>query len=80
MLVKKHFLNLLRWGLRLHGAGHCIEVIAAFGEGAYITAGIAMTFIFIEILASFFIPNEHVHFKPFKSEVHSVCEKNDIRD
>ena len=65
---------MLRWGLRLHGAGHLIEVVSAVSEGAYITAAIALIFISIEILASFFIPEDHVHFKPFKSEVHRDCE------
>ena len=66
---------MLRWGLRLHGASHLIEVISAISEAAYITATIAFIFITIEILASFFIPDEHIHFKPFKSEVHVDCEK-----
>ena len=74
MVIKKHFLNVLRWGLRLHGAGHFIEVISAVNEEAYITAIIALIFIAIEILASFFIPNEHVHFRPLKSAVHATCE------
>ena len=76
MIIKKHFLNILRWGLRLHGISHFIEVISAINEEAYITATIAFIFIAIEILASFFIPNEHIHFKPLKSEVHSVCEED----
>ena len=25
-------------------------------------------------MASFFIPNEHIHFKPLKSEVHIACD------
>tara|TARA_B100000315_G_C14414990_1_gene512818 strand:- start:542 stop:769 length:228 start_codon:yes stop_codon:yes gene_type:complete len=74
VVIKKHFLNILRWGLRLHGAGHLIEVVSAFTESAYITATIALAFIFIEILASFFIPDEHIHFKPFKSDVHVDCK------
>ena len=74
MIIKKHLLNILRWGLRLHGAGHFIEVISAVSEGAYITATIALIFIIIEIMASFFIPNEHIHFKPLKSEVHITCD------
>ena len=73
MYIKKHFLNILRWGLRLHGTSHFIEVISAINEEAYITATIAFIFICIEILASFFIPHEHVHFKPLKSEVHESC-------
>ena len=76
MVFKKHFLNILRWGLRLHGISHFIEVISAINEDAYITATIAFIFIVIEILASFFIPNEHVHFKPLKSEVHADCDED----
>ena len=74
MLIKKHFLNLLRWGLRLHGISHLIEVLSAINEEAYITATIAFIFICIEILASFFIPHEHVHIRPLKSDVHESCE------
>ena len=76
MIIKKHLLNILRWGLRLHGVSHFIEVISAVNEQAYITASIACIFIIIEILASFFIPNEHIHFKPLKSKVHSSCDEN----
>ena len=77
MIFKKYFFNILRWGLRLHGIGHFIEVISAINEEAYITASIAFIFITIEILASFFIPNAHVHFKPIKSEVHTGCDEDD---
>ncbi len=73
-MIKKHFLSILRWGLRLHGSAHMIEVVAAISEGAYITASIAFIFITIEILASFFIPHEHVHLKPFKSDIHEKCD------
>ena len=73
MIIKKSLLNILRWGLRLHGISHFIEVASAINEEAYITATIAFIFISIEILASFFIPNEHIHFKPLKSEVHAAC-------
>ena len=76
MFIKKHFLNLLRWGLRLHGISHLIEVLSAINEEAYITATIAFIFICIEILASFFIPDEHVHIKPLKSDVHESCEND----
>lgn len=74
-MIKKHFLEILRWGLRLHGVGHLIEVFSAIAEGAYITASIALVFIFIEILASFYIPKEHVHLKPIKSEIHDKCDE-----
>ena len=75
VIIRKHFFSLLRWGLRIHGISHLIEVIAAISEGALITASIALFFITIEILASFFIPDQHVHIKPFKSEVHENCKK-----
>ena len=74
-MLKNNFLEILRWGLRLHGIGHLLEVFTAIGEGAYITASLAMFFIIIEILASFYLPKEHVHFKPIKSDVHEDCEK-----
>ncbi len=74
MYIKKHFLNILRWSLRLHGISHFIEVLSAINEEAYITATIAFVFICIEILASFFIPHEHVHIRPLKSDVHASCE------
>ena len=74
-MFKKNFLEILRWGLRLHGVGHFIEVFSAITEGAYITASIATFFIFLEILASFYIPKEHVHLKPLKSDVHDECDK-----
>ena len=73
-MIKKHFLEILRWGLRLHGVGHFIEVFSAITEGAYITATIASFFIFLEILASFYIPKEHVHLKPLKSDIHDKCD------
>ena len=73
-MLKKHFLEILRWGLRLHGVGHFIEVFSAITEGAYITATIASFFIFLEILASFYIPREHVHLKPLKSDIHNNCD------
>ncbi len=72
-MIKKHFLEILRWGLRLHGISHFIEVLSAISESAYITASIALVFIFIEILASFYIPKEHIHLKPLKSDIHDDC-------
>ena len=72
--MKKHFLGFLRWGLRFHGVSHFIEVFSAIHEEAYVTASIATFFIFLEILASFYIPKELVHLKPFKSDVHDKCD------
>ena len=73
-MFKRNFLEILRWGLRLHGVGHLVEVFSAISEQAYITASIALFFISIEILASFYLPKEHVHFKPLKSDVHEKCD------
>ena len=72
-MIKKNFLEILRWGLRLHGIGHLVEVVAAITEEAYVTATLALIFISIEILASFYLPKEHVHFRPVKSDVHEDC-------
>ena len=58
---------------------HFIEVFAAVSEEAYITAVIALIFITIEILASFIIPDEHIHLKPLKSQVHTVCDQDSDR-
>ncbi len=73
-MFRKKFLEILRWGLRFHGIGHLVEVVSAVSEGAYITATIALIFISIELLASFYLPKEHVHFKPIKSDVHEDCK------
>ena len=70
----KYFLTILRWSLRLHGIIHFVELGSALYEKAYITASLACFIGITELLASFFIPNEHIHFKPFKSEVHSKCD------
>ena len=74
MLIKKHLMSILRWGLRLHGVSHLIEVFSAIAEQAYITAGLAFLTGSIEILSSFLLPNEHIHFKGIKTEVHSECD------
>ena len=47
-----------------------LKFFSAINQEAYITASIATFFIFLEILASFYIPKEHVHLKPIKSDVH----------
>ena len=77
MIIKKYFLDILRWGLRFHSAIHLIELISAIYENAFMTAGIAFVGGSIEVLASFFIPNEHVHLNPIKSDVHTHCEEDD---
>ena len=51
------------------------KFFSPINQEAYITASIATFFIFLEILASFYIPKEHVHLKPLKSDVHDKCDK-----
>ena len=72
-MFKNNLLEILRWGLRLHGISHFIEFLSAIGEGAYVTASIIFLFISIEILASFYIPKEHIHLRPIKSDIHDEC-------
>ena len=73
-MIKKYFLSILRWGLRLHGILHLAEVIAAIADNAWPAAAIGTFAMTIEILASFYIPKEHIHFRPIKSDVHEECD------
>lgn len=70
MIIEKTFITLLRWGLRFHSIFHVIEFISAIIENAYVTAGIAFFAGTIEVLASFLLPHEHVHFKGLIPTVH----------
>jgi hypothetical protein len=72
--MKNLLIKLLRWGLRLHSLFHIIEFISAMVESAYITAIIAFTAALIEILASIFLPREHIHLKGVISDVHEKCD------
>ena len=54
-MIKKNFLEILRWGLRFHGIGHLIEVFTAISEEAYITASIAMIFITMTMIIKIII-------------------------
>ena len=68
--MRKNLIKIIRFGLRIHSLFHFIEFISALYEEAYITASIAFIASIIEIIASYLIPNEHVHLKPFISKVH----------
>ena len=72
--MKKNLIKIVRFGLRIHSIFHVVEFISAIYEEAYITASIALVASLIEIIASFLIPKEHVHLKPFVSEVHEKCD------
>ena len=76
-MVNKFFLEFLRWNLRFHGLFHLVHIIQdILGPVTPNWGGvfIHLYIIFIEILASFFIPKEHIHIRPIKSEVHEDCE------
>ena len=73
--MKNTIVKLVRIGLRIHSLFHLLEFISALYEQAYITATIAFVAMFLELLASFLIPKEHIHIKPFISDVHESCEK-----
>tara|TARA_B100001029_G_C15032181_1_gene437713 strand:+ start:1307 stop:1531 length:225 start_codon:yes stop_codon:yes gene_type:complete len=73
-MVKKYFVEMLRWSLRFHGIFHIGHVYSDVVVGNWIGVTIGSYIIIVEFLSSFLIPNEHVHFKPFKTEVHEDCE------
>ena len=72
--MKKNLIKIVRFGLRIHSIFHFIEFVSAIYEDAYITASIAFVASLIEIVASFLIPKEHIHLKPFISKVHEECD------
>ncbi len=73
--MKNTIIKLVRLGLRIHSLFHLLEFVSALYEQAYITATIAFIAMFLEILASFLLPKEHIHIKPLISDVHESCEK-----
>ena len=73
-MMKNLLITFLRWGLRLHSLFHIIEFISAVIESAYITAIIAFIAALIEILASIYLPREHIHLKGVISDVHEKCD------
>ena len=72
--MRKNLIKIIRFGLRIHSVFHFLEFISALYEEAYITASIAFIASLIEIIASFLLPKEHVHLKPFISKVHEKCD------
>jgi len=73
----KILVKVIRWGLRLHSLFHVVEFFSALYESAYITAVIALIASIIQILASIYLPKEHVHFKGVINEVHEKCDDNE---
>ena len=77
MVIGRTFVKLLRWGLRFHSVFHVLEFVSALLETAYVTAGLAFFAGAIEVLASFLLPHEHVHFKGLIPTVHEECDDSD---
>ncbi|MAM97613.1 MAG: hypothetical protein CL701_03330 [Chloroflexi bacterium] len=77
MVIGRTFIKLLRWGLRFHSVFHVLEFVSALIETAYVTAGLAFFAGAIEVLASFLLPHEHVHFKGLIPTVHEECDDSD---
>ncbi len=75
-MFKRFFYEFLRWNLRFHGIWHLVHIIQDSLLETPNWGGVILHLyiIFIEILASFYIPKEHVHLKPIKSEVHEKCD------
>ncbi len=73
--MKNTIIKLVRLGLRIHSLFHLLEFVSALYEQAYITATIAFIAMFLELLASFLLPKEHIHIKPLISDVHESGEK-----
>jgi len=77
VVIGRTFVKLLRWGLRFHSVFHILEFVSALIETAYVTAGLAFFAGAIEVLASFLLPHEHVHFKGLIPTVHEECDDSD---
>lgn len=73
-MIKKYLIEVTRWSLRFHGILHVGHVYSDFIVGNWVGVGIGSYIIAIELLSSFLIPKEHVHFKAFKTEVHEECD------
>ncbi len=76
-MIKNTFYELLRWSLRLHGIFHVGHVYSDVLVGNWVGVAIGSYIILVELLSSFLIPNEHVHFRLMKSEVHEKCQDKD---
>ena len=76
-MIKNTFYELLRWSLRLHGIFHVGHVYSDVVVGNWVGVVIGSYIILVELLSSFLIPNEHVHFRLMKSEVHEKCQDKD---
>ena len=72
-MLKQKLIEVLRWSLRFHGIFHLGHIYTDIVVQNWLGVIIGSYENTIEILASFLIPNEHVHLKPLKSEVHDEC-------
>ena len=75
----KLFINGLRWSLRFHGFIHIFELVSAVYERAFITAVLVAFAGSIEIIASYVIPHEHLHFKGIMPTIHEECDEDESK-
>ena len=78
--MKKILIEILRWSLRFHGIFHIGHIYLDIVQGQWLGVVMSSYMVVIELLASFLIPSDHVHFKPFQSEVHEDCCNDDHKD
>ena len=71
--MKKILVEILRWSLRFHSIFHLIHIYIDYEDEQWIGIAMSVYMVAVEFLASFLIPGDHVHFKPFQSEVHEDC-------
>tara|TARA_B110000438_G_scaffold51156_1_gene51556 strand:- start:491 stop:721 length:231 start_codon:yes stop_codon:yes gene_type:complete len=76
-MFKNLLYEFLRWSLRLHGFFHIGHVYSDVVVENWIGVAIGSYIILVELLSSFLIPNEHVHFRLMKTEVHEKCDNED---
>ena len=74
-MIKRNFIEVLRWSLRFHGVFHIGHVYSDFVVENWIGVGIGSYVILVEVLSSFLIPNEHVNLNIIKSDVHEDCNE-----
>jgi len=76
IMVKKISIELLRWSLRFHSIFHLIHIYIDYEDGQWVGLILSVYMVFVEFLASFLIPKDHVHFGALTSEVHEDCNKS----
>jgi len=67
-MIKNLSIEIVRWSLRFHGILHIGHVYSDVVTENWVGVSIGSYIIFVELLSSFLIPNQHTHFIPTKSD------------